>query len=161
MGCLAVQAAVGEIGSKATTEATFSFLGLVNCGRFQYGLNENGIYRLNSGDTDAGARFTKTITLATSDFGSNVMKRFRYLYVELETEVNIDIIIGVKPNKDEWLEKTVSVTGPGLQTVRVSINREDGQGNFHSVRLSSTGWFRLHSVRGLINDRRASIRRKG
>jgi len=152
MGCLTVQAAVGDIGSKATTESTFSFLGLVNCGRFQYGLNENGIYRLNSGNTDAGANFTKTITLATSDFGKDVMKRFPFLYIKLETVGNIDITVGVKPNKSAWLEKTVSVTGSGLQTVRLPVAREGGQGNFHSVRLLSTGWFRLHSVRGLLND---------
>lgn len=160
MATLVVQGAVGAVGAKASTEMSLSFAGLVDCGGFQYGLNGSGIHRLNTGNTDAGAAFTKTITLVTSDYGNQAMKRFRYIDFEIVTLSNIDMILGVRPNGGAWIEKTVTVSGGGLHTVRVSVDRENGQGNLHSVRLKSTGWFRLISMRGLINDRRTSIKRR-
>lgn len=159
MAGIAVQTAVGEIGAKATTTLSLGFHAMVNCGRFQYGLNGNGIYQLNSGATDAGERFTKTVTLVTSDLGSAAMKRIRFIYAEIETEGDLTLAVAVRPNKGAWISKDVAVIGSGLQTVKVSIDRQDSQGNLHAVRLSSTGWFRLHNLVALINDRRESIKR--
>lgn len=160
MATLVVQGAVGAVGVKAATEMSLSFAGMVDCGGFQYGLNGSGVHRLNSGNTDSGTAFTKTITLVTSDYGNHAQKRSRYIYLEIETVADISMTVAVRPNKGDWIEKSVDVQGAGLQTVRVSVDRENGQGNLHSVRLQSTGWFRLHSMRGLVNDRRASIKRR-
>lgn len=160
MGVLVVQGAVGQIGSKATTELSNSFVGLINCGNFQYGLNSSGIYKLNTGNTDNGTVFTNEITLATSDYGSNVKKRIRYLDITIETIENITLLVAVRPDGGDWIEKSVDVVGEGFQTISVSINRNNSQGNLHSIRIRSTKWFRLISLEGLINDRFASIKRR-
>lgn len=160
MSVLAIQGAVGPIGGKATTELSLSLQGLVDCGGFQYGLSGSGVHLLNTGSKDDVTVFTSEITLVTSDYGNPAMKRFRYIDIEIVTVSNIEVVIGARPNGGSWIEKTVAVSGGGLQTVRVAIARDGGQGNLHAVRLKSTGWFRLVSMRGLINDRRTSIKRR-
>ncbi len=73
MGTIAIQTKVGELGEKATTELSYDFDSMVNCGEFQYGLNENGIYRLNSGSLDDSTVFTSSITFQTSEISTPSM----------------------------------------------------------------------------------------
>lgn len=150
---IAVQSAVGPIGGKATTELTLSFAALVTGGRYHYGLNENGIHLLNSGDVDGEDDILRSISFATSDYGSKNLKRFRFIYLQVEVLGDASFTVAVRPDKGAWISKTVSTTGAGTKTLKVPIQREGGQGNYLSVKITSFNWFKLHAVNGLINIR--------
>lgn len=150
MGGIAVQCAVGGIGEKATTELSTSFVGLVNCGTFQYGVNSSGIYRLNYGNVDGVTEFEKSFTLATSDYGAANKKRFRFVYVEVEIYGDTTFTLSVRPEKGSWITNTVSVVGAGLKKVRFTVQRTGGAGTYHTVKLASTSQFRVHSMSALI-----------
>lgn len=154
---IAVQTAVGAIGSKATTELSHAFAGMVNCGAYQYGVNSSGIFRLNSTNLNNGAEFEKSFTLATSDFGSINAKRIRRLYVEIEIKRDMTLFVAIRPNKGQWITKQVSLTGAGLRKIDLTIQREGCSGNFHTIRLSSTGEFRVHRMDGLFNIRPTGV----
>jgi len=155
---IAVQTAVGEIGSKAVSELSYAFGGMVNCGRFQYGVNESGIFLLNSGDTDNDSLFESSFTLATSDYGAANNKRFRYIYLKIEVYGDTDITVSVRPNKGEWLVRSVAVAGAGLKTVSFTIPRENGQGNYHTVKIACNKQFRIHGISGLLIVRPSGVR---
>lgn len=150
---IAVQTAVGDIGSKATTELSTAFAGMVNCGTFQYGVNSTGIYRLNSGNLDGVATFEKSFTLATSDFGKINAKRIRRLYAEVEIYDNTTLTFAVRPDKGAWITKSVALTGTGLKKFKVTIQREGCSGSYHTIKISSNSQFRIHSLSGLFNIR--------
>lgn len=153
---VAVQAAVGPIGGKATTELSLSFLGMVNCGAYQYGVNSSGIYLLNTGSTDNAVAITHSFTLASSDFGNSSFKRFRRLYFEVEVQGETVFTISVKPNNGSFVDRTATAS-PGLKTFSVTIQRANTQGNFHTIKVSAAKQFRVHKIYGLINDRAAGI----
>lgn len=154
---IAVQTAVGDIGSKAVTDISWNFAGLINCGAYQFGVNENGIYLLNYGNSHNEALFSKSLTFVTSDFGLKNIKRFRYIYLEIEVYGDSTFIVSVKPDKGSWINKTVSVVGAGLKTIRFSISRTNGQGYYHTVKIASEQQFRLHASYGLLNVRSLGI----
>lgn len=159
MTTIAVQTAIGDIGEKATTELSYLFDDLINCGKFQYGLNSSGIHLLNTGDTDNGSDFTSSITYQTSDYGVKNNKRFRYVYLQVELFESTTFTISIKPNKGSWITKSVIVSGTGLQTISFTIPRLNGLGNYHTVKLESLSQFRIHAVHGLIKVKPAGIRR--
>lgn len=147
---VAVQCAVGDIGSKATTELSLSFDAMVNCGEFQYGLNSSGIHRLNSGNLFNTTAFEKSFTLATSDFGKRNEKRIRYIYAEIEIYEDVTFTVSVRPNKGAWISKSVAVVGAGLKKIRFTIQREGCSGTYHTIKFASTGQFRIHSLSALF-----------
>lgn len=147
---IAVQSAVGAIGSKATTELSFAFAGMADCGQFQYGVNSTGIHLLNTGNIDGATAFEKSFTLATSDFGRPNMKRFRWVYVELEVYEDATFTVSVRPNKGAWVTKTVNVVGAGLKKVRFTIPSAGGMGTYHAVKVSSLSQFRIHSMSAVL-----------
>lgn len=150
MSSVAVQTAVGAMGEKATTELSFGFDSMIDAGDFQYGLNSSGIYLLNQGNDDDGTAFTSTVTVHTSDYGRKNLKRIRYVYLEVEVYDDTLFEVGVRPNKGSWTTAYVSTTGAGLKTLRATMPKDGGKGNYHAVRISSTGQFRLHSLVGLF-----------
>ena len=156
---IAVQAAVGPVGGKATTEITPSYAGLVNCGKFQYGVNASGVHLLNTGSTDDGVPIAHSFTLASSDYGDMSFKRIRYLYLEVEVYEETVFTASVKPNKGTFVDKTVTVPGPGLKTVSFTIQRSNVQGNFHTIKISATKQFRVHKILGLFVVRPAGVGR--
>jgi len=147
---IAVQTAVGAIGEKATTELSCAFAGMVNCGAYQYGVNSTGIYRLNSGNLDGTTPLAFSFTLASSDFGKRNYKRPRFVYLEVEIYEDTAFTVSVKPNRGTFIDKTVTAKGPGVKTIKVPIQREGMQGNFHTIKISGTKQFRVHEVSGLF-----------
>jgi len=147
---IATQSAVGALGNKATTELSWAFTAMVNCGAYQYGLNDQGIYLLNTGTLDGTASIGRSITFVTSDYGSPNHKRLRFIYLQVEVAGNASFTVAVKPNSGSWLSKTASTTGEGLKTLKVSIDREGGQGNYLTIKITSNDWFKLHAVNGIM-----------
>jgi len=145
---IAVQTAIGEIGSKATTELSKAYNAMINCGVAQFGLNGSGIFLLNSGNLDGIAPFESSFTLATSDYGIKNNKRFRRIYLEVEVLGDSTFTLTVTPNKGMAITKMVSVIGAGLKTISFTIKREGGQGNYHTIKIASYDQFKIHSVNG-------------
>lgn len=150
MSSIVIQTAVGDIGEKATTELQFEYDSMVNCGQYQYGLNENGIFLLNQGNTDNSAVFESSFTLQTSDFGVKNNKRFRFVYLEVEVYKDSTFTVTVTPNNGTAIYKTVSTFGPGLKTMSFTIQKSGGHGNYHKIKIASNEQFRIHSVSGLM-----------
>lgn len=150
MSSIVVQTAVDDIGKKATTELQFEYNSLVNCGKYQYGFNENGIFLLNQGNTDNSDVFESSFTMQTSDFGAKNNKRFRYIYLEVEVYEHSTFTVTVTPNNGTAISKSVSTIGPGIKTISFTIQKSGGQGNYHKVKIASNEQFRIHSVSGLM-----------
>jgi hypothetical protein len=155
---IAVQTAVGDIGGKATTELSYSFNSLLNCGEFQYGLNSSGIHLLNQGNLDNTTQFESSVTLQTSDYGRRNFKRFRFIYLEVEVYEKTVFTVSVRPNKGDWIDKTVTVKNAGLRLLRFSIKKKGGQGNYHAVKIASKKQFRIHSVFGEMRVRPLGVK---
>ncbi len=144
---IATQAKLGSIGEKPTTELSLAFDSLVGGGGYAFGLNEDGIHLLNSGDTDTGVAFTRSFTLATSDLGAKNPKRGRYFYIGYEVYQESDpMTIALKLDGQEWRTYNVKNKKVGLQVVRVPIGR-DGKGRYTTIKISSTAAFRIDSIR--------------
>jgi hypothetical protein len=152
---IVTQTNIGEIGEKATTTLSSSFCGFANCKNHQYGINSNGIYRLNYGDTE----ILKTITFATTDCGIKNNKRFRYLYLQVETYDAASFTVSIMSNNDQvWMTKTVDVANAGLQMLRFTIDRLHGNGFYHTIEIKSYDQFKIHSMSGLVVVRPKGIK---
>lgn len=144
---IAIQCAVGDIGSKGTTELTPAFTSMVNAGTYQYGANDDGLYRLNTGTTDNAVAFASTFTCATTDFGENNPKRVRFVYVGIDTD-NI-FTVSVKVDDQAWRNYATTPPTTGLQRIRVPVGR-DGEGRYWTVKFSSDYFFRIDEIKLLL-----------
>jgi hypothetical protein len=156
---IAVQTAIGEIGEKATTDLSFNFKSMIDCGGFQYGLNESGIFLLNSGNNINEQPFLKSITLATSNFGIPNYKWIRYLYLLVEVFGYTTFTASIRPNRGNWVNKVISTEKAGLKTLSFTMQRENGQGNYHNVKISSYQQFKIHEIKALLVVRNMGINR--
>lgn len=154
MGSLAVQTAVGEIGSKATTEISYSFNSMINIAGSQWGCNKNGLYELNSGEDDNGVPYERSFTLAKSDFGSKHQKNGRMLYLGIDTDH--DLSVGISFDGQAEKVYPVAVLTTGLQRVRVPIGTR-ARGRYCTIRFFSNHWFRIDSVKGLFFEHSSGI----
>ena len=141
-----VQSAIGGIGSKAVSFSTESYNNIISCGGFRYGINSTGIYLL---DQDNTTDYTSTFTLTTSDYGAENEKRFRRMYIEIEAENEIMLVVEVRPDSGAWITKNVTVSA-GIQKIRFSIQRSGGKGTYHTIRVSSTGQFKINTMKGKL-----------
>lgn len=154
MATIAIQTAVGPMGQKATTLLSYGLRSMCNMGKFQYGANEDGLFLLNQGEDDAGRQYERSFTLATSDYGVFQPKRFRFVYIGIEADTAF--IVSVKADDQDWRTYRVVPRKTGLQRIRVPIGR-DGQGRYWTVRISSTGRFRVDHIDGMMVVRSSGI----
>lgn len=147
MSTIAVQAAIGETGHKATTELSNTFTSLINVNGFQYGAGPNGLFQLNTGTTDDGTPYTSSVTFATSDFGAKKPKRGRYLYIGCKYDVAFTV--QMKIDDGPWTNYTFTPFKAGLQGDRVSIVRSR-HGRYFTFRITSTSPFKIDQVDGVF-----------
>jgi hypothetical protein len=150
MKTIATQGAMGGIGSKATTELSYSFDGLIDAGEFQYGLNENGIFLLNTGTDDEGVPYTAQFTLNTSDYGIQQEKRVWYLYIAYEGDENFTVSLRCDDDLHGWIDYPATVVKSGLQRVRVQTGR-GRKGLMWSVKIMSQEPFKISRISGDVH----------
>lgn len=158
MGCLAVQCAVGEIGEKALTELSPSYESLINTGSFQYGLNEDGIFLLNTGNTYSEVAFSSSFTLATSDLGIDADKRLRFVYLKVEVYEASTFTIKAKSDGGAWATVTKSMVGSGIKMIKAVFGSKSCIGEYITINIASTSQFRIHKINGLVIPRSISRR---
>ena len=156
MGSIATQTTVGEIGSKAVTELSYSFASMINVRGFQYGGNSEGLHRLNVEDPAAATTFTRTFTLATTDFGIKVPKRARFLSIGFDADDAFTV--SVKLDDKTWRDYPVVPLTTGLQRIRVTIG-SSGQGRYFTIKVSSTSKFRIDNIIALFTARTSRVMR--
>lgn len=155
MTSIAVQTAVGAIGSKATTELSYAFASMVNLGSFQFGANADGLFLLNSTNKDNDVVYERSLTFATTSFNIYNPKRGRFIYIGIDTDVSFTV--SVKFDNQDWRDYPVELFKTGLQRLKVSIGR-NGQGKYFTLKITSNSWFRLDSVEGAFVIRPIGIR---
>ena len=120
-----------------TQYRNYNFNSMAKVGDVYLGANENGIFILDSGDSDAGDEIEAFFELPTSDWGIINAKRIRRLYVSYES--NGDLLLSVKDDEDNlryYLLEPVHL--PNKQhTARVAIGR-DGKGVHWMIRIENT-----------------------
>ena len=158
MGCLAVQCMIGEIGEKALTELSPSYESLINTGSFQYGLNENGIFLLNTGNTYSDVAFSKSFTLPKTDLGIDANKRLRFLYVKVETYDDSVFTVKAKPDNGAWTTETKSIVGAVITTIKIPFGSKSCIGDYITINIASTAQFRIHKITGLVIPKSSSRR---
>ncbi len=150
MTSIAVQSAVGASSSKAVTELTYNFSSIINTGKFQYGLNREGIFLLNNGDTDDGELYSRSFTLATTDLDVVNMKRARKLLIGIDTRKEFTVSITFDNNN--WRHYTRVPEKLGLQTLEISIGRgrltQGGSGRYVTIKVTSMYRFRVDHILG-------------
>jgi len=145
MCALAVQAAVGGIGEKATTILdNYQFNSLIEINGVSLGANSEGLYVLNSGDKDDSIGFTSTVRFAATDFGIHNFKRIRFLYIGVDTSNPFKVKISVDNQEPEIY--SIKNQRSGLQRVHVPINRSL-RGRYWTVEIISSNWFRIDDIK--------------
>jgi len=155
MGSIAVQTAVGSLTGKAVTELSYSFGTLVNTGRFQYGLNNEGIFLLNIGEQDNDVDYTRSFTLASSDLDAKNLKRFRFLFIGVDTDDSFTI--SVMGDNKTWRDYDVVLNKTGLQEIQQVVGHGDF-GRYWKIKISSTSRFRVDSIDGTLIVRPLGVR---
>jgi len=143
MSSIAVQGAVGERGSKATTELSSGYNSLAVINGIPIGANSSGLFKLNSGSQDDTTDFTRTFTLATTDFGLSNPKKFRALYLGIKTSARFTV--SIKADEQDWRHYPARPPKAGLQRTKVPLGSYS-QGRYWTVKISSTSDFTIDSV---------------
>lgn len=157
MGSIAVQCTIGEIGEKALTELSPSYESLINTGSFQYGLNSDGIFLLNTGNTYSDVAFSSSFTLAKSDLGIDSKKRLRFLYIKVETYDDSVFTVKAKPDNGDWFTVTKTIIGAVMRVIKVPFGHTC-VGDYLTINIASTAQFRIHKITGLVIPRSSSRR---
>ena len=85
--------------------------------------NENGIFEINSGDTDHGTQIDGYFIPGDRDFESNTRKRIRSLYISGCFYGNISVLLEGDRNGIAIGPYTMFRETEGLQTRRIDIGR--------------------------------------
>ena len=155
MGAIGVQCAVGATGKKALTKLSncdFNSMAVIN--GVPLGANSSGLFKLNDGELESSAAFTRTFILATTDFGIDNQKRVRFVYIGIDTEY--EFTLSVKADDQTWRDYTVTPPKTGLQRIRISIGRS-GQGRYWTFKISSTNAFVIDKIEAILNARSGGI----
>lgn len=152
MTTIAVQAAVGSLGSKATTEQSFQFNSMCNLGNIQVGANETGLYLLNQ--SDVVQDFESSFTLATTSLNTHNPKSLVKLFIGINTAESFDVHMSYDDSDERTYTKEVKKDG--LQRLTVPIGTQD-QGKYITIRISSNSWFSIDSVEGIFIARSTGI----
>lgn len=156
MSMLAVQTAVGDPGSKATSELTTDFSSLTRVDEFYFGANSSGLFLIDSGLKDLAEDIISTVTFATTDFGFRNPKSIRFLYIGLEGSCGQCISISSQADGVDNCIETYELQHEGTQRIRVPINF-DLEGRYWRISISSTEAMRIDSVDAQLRLRSSGI----
>jgi len=154
MGAIATQGLVGPVGAKATTELSYNFNSMANTGKFQFGANGNGLYRLNTGELDDAAIYERTFVINTSDYGVKNPKQFRFIYIGFSGDQPFTVSVDV--DEQGWRDYTVIPKKTGLQRIRVPIGSNQ-QGRYWRIKITSNYRYRIDQVDGEFYIRSSGI----
>jgi len=144
---IAVQGAVGENNSKATTRLSYKFNSLAVINGVPFGANSSGLFQLNTGETDNDSVYTRTFTLATTDFGDDHPKHLRYIYMTVDTDNDFKLSIKTDNGLDRILEASLLMTG--LQRIRIENIYAD-VGEHWSITMYSNHFFRVDKISAIF-----------
>lgn len=145
---LAVQCALGEVGSKRVTQLKYPsgpYYGLVDTGKNIYAMNDGGIWQINyvpvdGIPTDDDQPILYSVRLNASDFGvSWNLKKINFVYVSLLGEYN-DLSVSLRA--DEGKEFFSNKAVPQANGFRASCMTRE-QGAYWTIGLDSYSPFTL------------------
>lgn len=153
---LSVQCKAGGVGEKPVTTLSYKtagiFFGLINTGKYQYGVNDGGIWQLNytSEDevsTDDGQQISYSIRLNTSDFGYiGNLKKIMYVYVVMSSSASCSETPALTMQADEQQDELSFFKGRISQKqIRFPIKCKY-QGAYWTVGLESNTPYTLFSI---------------
>lgn len=116
--------------------ANYNFNSMVRIGDVHVGANDEGLYKLDSGNSDDVQDIDAFFELAMSDWGIAHQKRIRYFYIGCEC--NGDLMVLVK--NDDGYFKAYDVqpnhTPNQQHSIKVPGSR-DGKGRYWTVRIEN------------------------
>lgn len=152
---LSVQCAVGNAGSKPVTQLKYPsgpFLGLVNTGKNQYGMNDGGIWQLNytpseGAATDDGVEILYSLRLNASNFGiPGNMKKIMYVYSVMTADANCMTAPDVTLKPDDLDEFTCGYNKKISREMMRTPVKCRRQGSYWIIGLDSNVPFTLFSM---------------
>lgn len=156
MSILATQTAIGDPGSKATSELSLDFSSLGRVGNFYYGANSSGLYLIDSGVKDLAEDIVSTVTFATTDFGFRNPKSIRFLYVGLKGSCGQCISISTWADGASNSTENYTLQHNGVQRLRVPISL-CLNGRYWRISISSSESIRIDSVEAQLILRSSGI----
>ena len=112
-------------GMASSRYQSYGFNSLARFNGKLYGAKSDGLYEINTGDTDNGTVISSSFTLPTSDFGNQKKKHFRFIYFGGSADGRIKFDLSAEGH-DTTITKSYTVTFPrtGQQRIRQAISRE-------------------------------------
>jgi hypothetical protein len=153
---LATQTAIGDPGSKATSELALDFSSLARVANFYYGANSSGLFLIDSGDKDLAEDIVSTVTFATTDFGFRNPKSIRFLYIGLEGSCEQCISICTQADGSVNSTESYTLQHGGAQRIRVPISL-CLNGRYWRISISSAESLRIDSVEAQLILRSSGI----
>lgn len=136
-----------------TQYANYNFASMCRLGDGRLlGANEDGLFELESGHTDAGAEIDAFFELRPSDLGTEEQKRIRMAYVSAEAAG--DLQVGVRYDEGQWRDGIITPSGTSnrQQGARVPLPRADkGQHVAFRVQNLAGADFSVDLIRVAIN----------
>lgn len=124
-----------ELTIKAPSQyLNYSFSSMVKFGNRYYGGNADGLFELESGDTDNGTYIDAHFKLFTTDFGSRNLKRMRAIFVRGLSDGQLLFTVEDDENNERTYPlENVKSTSTGQ---KVPVGR-DGKGVYWSVKVAN------------------------
>jgi len=159
LSCLAIQGAVGDIGRKAVTLIPgygFNSLGEINGVRI--GASDTGLHKLDSGDLLNSTEFERSFSLKKTDLGyPQNLKKMLYVYVTCDGDIS-KMSVHLKADDGDWYAfHRCHAWGRGF---RAAVGTPT-QGIYWTLKVSSTGWFRVDTVQVRFVVRSSGIQKIG
>ena len=143
--CLSLgQAAPSQFGN-------YNFKGMCKFGDVLIGGNEDGVFTLDSGDTDVSTEISAHLRTGPTDFGAEEEKRLRRLYVSFRTDGRMKMGVSGDGKDDITQEITPHDTGLNMIHQKVSGGR-DIRGKFLDLKLENVQGsdFTINEVKAVL-----------
>lgn len=115
----------------------FNFNSMCKLGDVYLGINEYGIFVIDSGDTDYESAIESFVELPLTDFGIAHQKRLRSVYIGYESDGDLELEVeNDEGNARTYMLKPTAGSNQVQKGARVTIGR-NGKGRYWSFKISN------------------------
>jgi hypothetical protein len=141
-----------SLGKTAPSQyGNYNFRGMCKFGDKLLGGNEDGVFVLDSGDTDNGTKISAFLRTGPTDFGAEEEKRLRRLYLSFRTDGRMKMGVSGDGKEDVSQEITPANTDLDMIHQKVSGGR-DIRGKYLDLKLENVQGsdFTINEVKAVL-----------
>lgn len=141
-----------SLGQSAPSQfGNYNFRGMCKFGEVLLGGNEDGMFVLDNGNTDAAAKIDAHIRTGPTDFGAEEEKRLRRAYVSLRSDGRMKMSVSADGKEDVSQEITPHNTSLDMIHQKVTGGR-DIRGKYLDLKLENVDGadFTINEVKAVL-----------